>query len=81
MQNNKTDPRVEDVPKPIEVIQASNQQTGQSGCPECQEETGRLRIDQYLDAQCFTGTKVPGEQSEKVRFRYDRRIGGWRRTY
>ena len=80
MQNHKTDPRVEDVPKPIEVIQASNQQTGQSGCTECQEETGRLYPDQYLDTQCFTGTEI-SSQPEKMRYRYDQRIGGWRRIY
>lgn len=81
MQNHKTDPRMEDVPKSAETIQKGSQEERQSGCTECQEETGRLYVDQHLDTQCFTGTEVPSKQTEKVRYRYDQRIGGWRRIY
>lgn len=81
MQNHKTDTRMEDVLKPAETIQEVSQEEGQSGCPECQEEIGRVYIDQYPAAQYFETTEQASKQIEKVRYRYDRRIGGWRRTY
>lgn len=81
MQNHKTDTRVEDVPKPAEPIQEIYQKEGQSGCTECQEEAGRFHPDQYPAEKHFETTEQTGKQTEKVRYRYDRRIGGWRRTY
>lgn len=96
MQNHKTDTRMEDVPQTVETVQENNgellqedgsvwgsNQYGQGmvASGECQEETGCIHPDQHLDPQCFTVTEVPDKQTEKVRYRYDRRIGGWRRTY
>lgn len=80
MQNDKANTGMEDVPKLVETIQEVSQEKGQSGCPECQEEIGRLHLDQHLDTQCFTGPEIPSKP-EKVRYRYDQRIGGWKRVY